>query len=196
MVMNPTRSPRMPAGRSGDAVLSTPRLALREMTPDDLDFVAEMMGHPEVTRYYPKQYSREEARRWLERQLERYRRDGHGLWLVTLKSTGEPVGQVGLAIQDVEGVREPEVGWLLHRPYWGNGYATEAGAAACDAAFERWRYPHVISLIRPENEPSQRVATRVGLRPGRRVLFHRFVHVVYQGDRTTRTTERPERPND
>src|SRR5262245_12549591 len=102
--------------RSEEPVLTTPRLVLREMTRDDLDFVAEMMGDPDVTRYYPKQYSREEARHWLERQLERYRRDGHGLWLVTLKSTGEPVGQVGLAMQDVDGIREPEVGWLLHRP--------------------------------------------------------------------------------
>jgi RimJ/RimL family protein N-acetyltransferase len=187
MVMNPTRNLQTPAGRFDDPVLTTERLVLREMTPDDLDFVAEMMGHPEVTRYYPKQYSREEARHWLERQRERYRRDGHGLWLVTLKSTGEAVGQVGLAIQDVDGVREPEVGWLLHRAYWGNGYATEAGAAARDAAFERWRYPHVISLIRPENVPSQRVATRIGLQPGRRVLFHGFVHIVYRSNRLDRS---------
>src|SRR5262245_29995267 len=177
---------------TGTPVLTTPRLVLREMTPDDLDFVAGMMGHPEVTRYYPKQYSREESRHWLDRQFERYRRDGHGLWLVALKSTGEPVGQVGLAIQEVDRIRQPEVGWLLHRPYWGNGYATEAGAAARDAAFERWCYPYVISLIRPENVPSQRVATRIGLRPGRQVLFHGFLHVVYRLDRSDRS-ERSER---
>src|SRR5437763_4566600 len=122
-----------------------------------------MLAHPEVSRYYEKQFTRADAEVWLGRQLERYRRHGHGLWLVTLRSTGAPIGQVGLAWQEVDGVRYPEVGWLLHRPFWGSGYATEAASATRDAAFTRWHYPHVISLIRPINLPSSRVAERIGM---------------------------------
>jgi RimJ/RimL family protein N-acetyltransferase len=84
------------------------------------------------------------------------------------------VGQVGLAMQEVEGQRLPEMGWLLHRSFWGKGYATEAGAATRDAAFRHWRYPKVISLIRPINEPSRRVAERLGMRPDRHVQFLGF----------------------
>ena len=169
------------------AILETARLLLREMAPDDLDFVATMMGDADVSRYYERVFSRQDSETWLQRQFERYRRDGHGLWLVLEREGGAPVGQVGLAIQEVEGVREPEVGWLLHRAFWGRGYATESGAAARDAAFERWRYPHVISLIRPVNLLSRRVAERIGMSPGRLVQFHGMEHIVYGLSRESRT---------
>jgi len=53
-------------------VVDTPRLILREMSLDDLNFVATMMADPEVMHYYPKCYSREEARSWVERQASRW----------------------------------------------------------------------------------------------------------------------------
>jgi RimJ/RimL family protein N-acetyltransferase len=161
-------------------VLETARLRLREMEPADLDFVAAMLADPEVMRYYPQVYSRADAQGWLDRQRQRYVDDGHGLWLVEERESGLPVGQIGLSMQEVEGRRHPEVGWLLHRPFWGKGYATEAGIAVRDAAFARWRYPALISLIRPVNEPSRRVAERVGFTAGPLVPFHGFEHVMYQ----------------
>lgn len=160
-------------------IAETLRLRLRELVPQDLDFVATMLAHPDVNRYYERRFDRADAQVWLERQLARYARNGHGLWLVEERDTGHPVGQVGLAMQDVEGERHPEIGWLLHRPFWGRGYATEAGAAARDLAFTRWQYPYVISLIRPVNIPSRRVAERLGMTPGREVQFHGFTHLMY-----------------
>ena len=162
-------------------MLDTPRLRLRELVPSDLDFVATMMADPDVVRYYERRFSRADARAWLDRQLERYRQDGHGLWLVLARDAGTPLGQVGLMLQEVEGVRMPEIGWLLHRPFWGRGYATESAAATRDAAFTRWGHERVISLIRPVNTPSQRVAQRIGMSPGRRVEFHGFEHIVFGG---------------
>jgi RimJ/RimL family protein N-acetyltransferase len=161
-------------------VLETARLRLREMEPADLDFVASMLADKEVMRYYERTFSRADAQAWLDRQRQRYADDGHGLWLVLSRENGAPLGQVGLAMQEVEGGRYPEVGWLLQRPFWGKGYATEAGVAVRDAAFARWRYPALISLIRPVNEPSRRVAERVGFMPGPLVQFHGFEHVMYQ----------------
>ena len=34
-------------------ILETPRLALRELTLGDLDFIAEVMAHPEVMQFWP-----------------------------------------------------------------------------------------------------------------------------------------------
>jgi len=161
-------------------ILETPRLILREMVPQDIDFIATMMAHPEVNHFYERRFTREESEIWLERQIERYRRDGTGLWLVVDRQTKEPVGQVGLAMQEVEGERLPEIGWLLHRPYWGHGYATEAGAAVRDTAFAEWGHPLLISLIRPVNHASQRVAIRLGMTDRRRVHFHGFEHCVFE----------------
>ena len=161
-------------------ILETPRLRLREMQRGDLDFVAAMLADKDVTRYYERTFTRGDAQGWLDRQRKRYADDGHGLWLVLERATDTPVGQVGLSMQEVEGARHPEIGWLLHRPYWGKGYATEAGIAVRDAAFRRWRYPALISLIRPVNQPSRRVAERVGFTAGPLVPFHGFEHVMYQ----------------
>ena len=105
-------------------ILQTPRLLLCEMSPEDLDFVAAMLAHPEVMRFYPNCYAREGARAWIERQIERYARDGHGLWLVTRRATQQPVGQVGLTIQQVGDIEEPEIGYHIHRPFRRQGFAT------------------------------------------------------------------------
>jgi RimJ/RimL family protein N-acetyltransferase len=57
-----------------------------------------------------------------------------------------------------------ELAGSLARRWWGQGYATEAGRAALDYAFEVLEKDHVISLIHPENRASIRVAERIGER--------------------------------
>jgi [ribosomal protein S5]-alanine N-acetyltransferase len=161
-------------------ILETPRLILREMSSDDLDFIAAMLAHPEVMQYYPKCYSREEAAVWIERQMRRYARHGHGLWLAIEKATSEPLGQVGLLIQQVHGIEEKEVAYLIHRPFWRRGFATEAGIAARDYAFAVLGRQRVIALIRPENAPSIGVARKLGLKEEPdRVQHSGFEHIVF-----------------
>jgi RimJ/RimL family protein N-acetyltransferase len=160
-------------------ILETPRLHLREMSLDDLDFVAAMLSHPEVMRFYPKLYSRQEAVSWIERQLDRYARHGHGLWLVEDRITGEPRGQVGLMIQEVDGVEEPEIGYLIHHPYWRRGLATEAALGVRSWAFGTRGLTRVISLIRPVNLPSQGVAAKLGMTPEKRTMCWDLEHIVF-----------------
>ena len=162
----------------GKVAVQTVRFDLRELTPPDLPFVAEMIGDAETMRFYPHRFLPLEARHWLQRQLDRYARDGHGLWLVVDRETGQRVGQVGLALQDVDGVREPEIGWLIHRRFWRRGYATEAGRGVRDHAFGAMGLERVISLIRPVNEPSQGVARKVGMVVERETDFHGYRHLV------------------
>ena len=169
---------------AGKHVLETERLVLRELTPDDLPFVTEMVGDLETMRFYPHPFTPLEARRWLHRQLDRYARDGHGLWLVVERDSGARVGQVGLAIQDVDHAKEPEIGWLIHRRWWRRGYATEAGRAVRDYAFGTMGLDRVISLIRPVNEPSQGVARKVGMVVERETDFHGYRHLVFAVRRT------------
>lgn len=160
-------------------ILETPRLRLRELTPGDLDFVATMLADPEVMRYYPKTYSRAEAREWLDRQIARYRAHGHGLWLVEDPATGQSIGQVGLLLQQVEGQIEPEIGYLIHAPFWRRGYATEAALGVRRHAWGVLARRRLISLIRPENLPSQGVARKLGMRPEREVAWAGLRHTVW-----------------
>jgi [ribosomal protein S5]-alanine N-acetyltransferase len=160
-------------------VLTTARLVLREMVPADLDFVAAMLADPEVMRYYPKTYSRAESQEWLDRQRTRYLRDGHALWLACAREGGEPVGQVGVVRQHVNGVDHTEVGYLLAHAFWGRGLATEAARACRDHALTTLGRARVISLIRPENQPSRRVAERMGMRVTDRILHWGCDHLIY-----------------
>lgn len=172
--------------------LHTPRLSLRELRRDDLDFVAEMVGDARVMRFYPQCYSRDEASGWLQRQLERYASHGHGLWLVSERETGLPVGQVGLLQQCVEGESRSEIGYLLHHPYWRRGYAAEAATAVRDRAFFELGRTELISLIRPENLPSQAAARRLGMQPGRHTLHAGLDHIIF-GIRRPDPARRPQR---
>ena len=52
----------------------TPQLAFREMTPDDLDDMAALLGDPEVMRYYPHPKTRDEASAWISWNRQIYRR--------------------------------------------------------------------------------------------------------------------------
>jgi len=161
-------------------VLDTRRFILREMSLDDLDFVAAMLADPDVMQFYPKCHSREEAKSWVERQTNRYAQHGHGLWLVSDKATSQPVGQVGLVMQNVRGAEEIEVGYLIHRPFWRRGYATEAALACRDFAFDALGRQQVISLIRPENSPSQGVARKLDMQTELTHVQHGgFEHLIF-----------------
>ena len=153
------------------------------MDHEDLDFVAGMLADPEVMRFYPKPLSRDESEAWIERQLERYRTDGHGLWLVVEKASGAPVGQVGLLDQLVDGVHEDEIGYLIHRPFWRRGYASEAALGVRAYAWDTLKRRRVISLIRPGNLPSQGVARKLGMRVEKETLFRGLPHLVLSVER-------------
>ena len=160
-------------------VIETERLSLREMNLGDLEFVSEMLSDPEVMRFYPKRYSREESQAWVERQMRRYEEHGHGLWLVIEQKSAQPVGQVGLVMQQVEETWEAELGYLIHRPYWRRGYATEAAQGVRRYTFDVLGKNRVISLIRPENSPSQGVARKLGMVPEREVDFKGLKHIIF-----------------
>jgi RimJ/RimL family protein N-acetyltransferase len=133
------------------------------MTADDLDDMAALLGDPQVMRYYPRPRDRDEARAWIEWNQRLYRDEGFGLWLITLRSTGEFAGDCGLTPQEIEGTVDVEVGYHIRTDLQGHGYATEAAAACRDFARDVLGVKRLIAIIHPDNRPSQRVAEKIGL---------------------------------
>jgi RimJ/RimL family protein N-acetyltransferase len=174
-----------------DPILETPRLSLREMTWDDLDFLATLLADPRVMQHYPNCCTREEARAWMSRILERYEQHGHAFWLTSLRATEEPIGQVGLLGQHVDGVDETEIGYMIHAPHWRQGYALEAAAGVRDYAISTLGKRRLISLIRPANIPSQRVSLRVGMKPERLIMWRDREHIIYSMACNTATASAP-----
>jgi RimJ/RimL family protein N-acetyltransferase len=175
--------PSAPRPISDEFRILTERLRLRAYRQDDLDDLHAMFSDPEHMRWYPKRFSLEETRAWLERTFERYTTDGFGLWIVEDRGTGGFLGTVGPTIQVVEGVDEVEIGWHTRPGRKGEGIAPEAGAAARDWAFANLDVGHVISLVRPENVSSCRVADKLGMRVDREVDYKGMLHRVYRIDR-------------
>jgi [ribosomal protein S5]-alanine N-acetyltransferase len=143
--------------------LETPRTVMREILGNDAEFLLQMMSDPLVMRFYPKPADAKDVRDLINRMRAHYRDDGCGLWLVVDRESGEPLGRVGLLRQDVNGADEFEVGYMIHRPFWRRGLATEAATAVRDYAFRERGLKRVVSLIRPDNLPSQGVARRLGM---------------------------------
>jgi RimJ/RimL family protein N-acetyltransferase len=141
----------------------TARLAFREMTPHDLDHMAALLSDPDVMRHYPHPKSREEASAWIAWSRRLYREHGFGLWLLTLRDTGEFVGDCGLTPQQVDGSTEIEVGYHVRTAFQGRGLATEAASACRDFARDVLKAERLIAIIDPHNRPSQRVAEKLGL---------------------------------
>jgi RimJ/RimL family protein N-acetyltransferase len=145
--------------------LETNRLVLRMLRESDLDAYAAMCADAEVMRYIGpgKPLSRAEAWRNLALMVGHWQLRGYGIWAVEDRQSGVLVGRVGLWYP--EGWPGLEVGWMLRRPDWGRGFATEAARAALAYAFSVLGSPRVISLIHPDNVASIRVAERLGERP-------------------------------
>jgi len=166
------------------SVLETQRLILREISLADLDFVAAMLAHPEVMHYWPKCYTREEAAEWIKREQKRYASDGVGYWLALDKLSGQPVGQAGLLVQQVDGVEEIGLGYIIHRPFWRMGFAFEAAVACVDYAVKMLGWNRVIALIRPENVPSQAVAMKLGMEVAKCTRHAEYEHLVFVNRRS------------
>jgi ribosomal-protein-alanine N-acetyltransferase len=160
-------------------VLETRRLSLREFEPEDLDALAAILSDPETMRYYPAPFAREAVADYIQRNRTRYANDGYGLWAMILKSTCELIGDCGLVRQSVDGVDEIEIGYHVRRDLWGQGYASEGARACRGFGFANLAIERLISLIRPENLASRRVAEKNGMTICKEVTRANLLHYVY-----------------
>jgi RimJ/RimL family protein N-acetyltransferase len=98
---------------------------------------------------------------------------------MVLKDSGELIGDCGRILQEVEGTNYVEVGYHVRRDLWGNGYATEAARACMEYAFAKLGVARVISMIRPENMQSRRVAEKNGLSCEKIIFWRGYDHCIY-----------------
>jgi ribosomal-protein-alanine N-acetyltransferase len=130
-------------------------------------------------RYYPAPYDRVGVEQWIERNRQRYMHHGVGLWAIVLKASGEMIGDCGIIRQEIEGEYLYEIGYHLRRDHSGRGLASEAAIACRDWGFAHLGVNRLISLIRPENVPSQRVAERNGMTIWKEIDWRGLRHYVY-----------------
>jgi len=170
-------------------ILRTPRLDLREMTEDDLPALRAILQDAETMTAYEGAFDEEMVQAWFHRMRDRYRDDGFGLWAVTLRESGEMIGQCGLTRQHFLDDDVIEVGYLFNRAHWHRGYAVEAATGCRDHAFTALDADRVWAQVRDTNVASMNVAIRLGMTVrGRFMKHYRGVdmpHLAFAVDRPT-----------
>src|SRR5919206_2698522 len=160
--------------------LVTERLLLRAFRADDFERYAEMMADPDVSRHLMdgRPLTRAEAWRQLAMFAGHWVLRGYGLWAVEERASGEFLGRIGCL--NPEGFPAFEIAYTLGRWAWGKGYAREGAAAALQYARETLERTEIVSIIRPANTASIRVATSLGALPGESVEFFGAPSVIYR----------------
>lgn len=164
-------------------IMETKRLIFREMTKEDFQPLCKILQDADVMYAYEHAFSDEEVQDWLERQIQRYKIFGFGLWAVISKDNNEMIGQCGLTMQDYKDKQVLEIGYLFQKAFWHCGYAWEAATACKEYAFKILGVDEVYSIIRDNNTASQKVALRNGMTVKDSLIKHYYnmdmLHYVF-----------------
>lgn len=165
-------------------MIETDRLILRKMRTEDVDDLLMIFSDPAVMASFGgRLFDRVMMERWVRRNLTHQEKYGYGLFSVILKAGELLVGDCGLEHMEVDGCPEVEIGYDFRSDYWGRGLATEAAAAVRDYAFAKIGLARVVSLIRPDNIASLRVAEKIGMVKTKEILRGDALYWVYARSR-------------
>ena len=141
--------------------METERLRLRAFTEDDTSAVTALIGAREVaatTLRIPHPYTDEHFRCFLNHMQG----EAEPNFAITLRSDGRLIGGIGLRIERDH--QRAELGYWLGVPYWGQGYATEAGLAALRYGFEDLKLHRIFASHFEHNPTSGKVLRKLGMR--------------------------------
>jgi RimJ/RimL family protein N-acetyltransferase len=157
--------------------IRTERLLLRPLVPGDADALLAYRGRLDVSRYVPfEPMSRDDILSRIAGQWSRTKLTDEGQSLTLgaeVAETGELAGDVILMWHSREHAGG-EVGYVLNPALGGRGYATEAAQAMLRLGFEGLGLHRIVARIDEDNEPSLRLARRLGMRQEARLIRNEF----------------------
>jgi RimJ/RimL family protein N-acetyltransferase len=144
--------------------LTTERLVLRPFTLADAPSVQRLAGDMAVastTGRIPHPYEDGLAEEWISTHQQAFEEDKEAVFAITLKADGTLIGCVGLTIN-----RDHEravLGYWIGKPYWSNGYCTEAAAEVVRYGFTELGLNRIWATHFPRNPASGRVMAKIGM---------------------------------
>jgi RimJ/RimL family protein N-acetyltransferase len=167
------------------AELHTERLLLRQWREDDVEPLFEIYLQPGYLEFMPA-IDLERTQAQIQSFMYAWEAEGHSQWAAEELESGRLIGRIGLLRHhDWPLASDPvEVGWVLHRDYWGRGLATEGGLASVQA----WREhllddKRLLSFTVPGNARSRAVMERLGLTYRGETRWRGLDHVWYAVER-------------
>lgn len=148
--------------------IETERLILREMISSDDEGMFKLDSNPEVHRFLGNKPVKhiDESRLMIQNLRKQYAENGIGRWAVIIKETNEFIGWSGIKLikgsinnhQDFY-----ELGYRFIQKHWGKGYATEAGLAFVDFAFNEMKAENLYAFADARNEGSRNILEKLGM---------------------------------
>jgi [ribosomal protein S5]-alanine N-acetyltransferase len=130
--------------------------------PQHQDVLLPILADPRVGATMGGVATAEEVAEQLDLGAQRWETDGFGYWMFFDAATGAAVARGGLSRAEFDGRPEVEVGWTVAPDRWGEGLATELGAAALEVAFGDLALPDIVAFTLPDNTASRRVMEKLG----------------------------------
>lgn len=148
--------------------IETERLLLRELLLSDTDGMFELDSNPNVHIYLGNKpvLNIEESKKYIEYAQQQYKTFGIGRWAVILKETNEFLGWSGIKfITDEINNHQNfyEIGYRFIEKHWGKGYASEAGKAFVDYAFNQMKVEILYAYADEGNVNSRKILEKLGL---------------------------------
>ena len=144
--------------------LETTRLVLRSFSPDDAMEVERLAREREIaagTLNIPHPYPEGAARQWIVTHPPNFEAGLSVNFCIERAADGALLGSVGMGLERSH--ERAELGYWIGRPYWGEGYATEAAAAVVAYGFEALGLNRIYAYHFHNNPASGRVLEKVGM---------------------------------
>ena len=139
----------------------TARLRLEPIGAAHAEDLWRLFQDPAVAEWYGT-WTLEMAQREAESIARAWEKEGVHKWMAYERSNGALVGRGGLSRVLIAGQERLEVGWVMLRSFWGQGYATEIGRAGVAFAFDELDADEVVSYTEARNARSRAVMERLG----------------------------------
>lgn len=145
--------------------IRTKRLLLREWQDNDLQAFSLINQDPLVMAHMPNLLTLEETKAFISKMSAHYAAHGFGPMALTLSSSGELIGYVGLKHIEFQADFTPaiEIAWRVASQHWNQGYATEAAQAILEFGFQSLGLNEIVSMTVPANTGSIRVMEKIGM---------------------------------
>lgn len=164
-------------------ILETPRLILRYFTIRDAQALLTILADPLVMKFsIIGVHSQKQIRQFIEQRLLSYIQPGFGLYALIYKQNQQLIGYCGFFVQQVNEIKEVEIGYRLAVQYWGQGLATEATKAVLDYGQKKFKFQRFVCLIEPANIRSIRVAQKLNMKLEKEIVYHGKNVEMYSND--------------
>ncbi|WP_334092742.1 glutamine-hydrolyzing GMP synthase [Helicobacter typhlonius] len=143
-------------------VCESERVFLRPYTQADFAALHKIVSDKQTMYAWGQGFSKKQSQEWLDKQLAHYQQYSFGIWAIIEKQSGAIIGNAGLNHTEIslKGKTQKivEIGYLLHRNFWGKGYGSEVARMCVKYGFETLGLEEVYCLIKEDNKASIKVA--------------------------------------